>query len=259
MNRRTRRRLYVVLVAAVLGAGAPLWAPPLLRTLPAFTVQDVTVAGHRYLDRDQVVERAGIPPEASVWDDPSRWERRVEGLLMVRNATIRRSGLRDLEIRIVEVEPLAFVAAPSLTPVDRAGTLLPLDPAEHALDLPVVGGEPEVEDGRVGSPDVRGALEVLRLLREHDASFVDLVSEVRQAASDAVEIRMMEDAPASRLLLPVDDPVRALNRVELALGDAAGQRIRTADARFRRQVVLRGVEEDARGEPRASRSGRRDP
>lgn len=256
MNRRTRRQLCVVVAAAVLGAGAPVWAPPLLRTLPAFTVEEVRVTGLRYLDRAQVLSRAAIPPEASVWDDPARWEERVRGHVLVQDARIHRSGLRGLEIRVVEVRPLAFVIAPELTPVDRRGRVLPLDPSAHGLDLPIVNGETTLEEGRVQNPGVRRALDVLWRLRERDPSFVSRISEVRAAAEDAVEIRMMKGAPASRLLLPVDDPVRALGRVELALGDASEERVRTVDARFRRQVVLRGIEEGASGGTAASREAR---
>lgn len=259
MNRRTRRRICVVAAAAVMGAGAPVWAPPLLRTLPAFTVQDVRVTGVRYLDRGEVLGRAGIPPEASVWDDPAPWEERVEGHVLVESARIHRSGLQGLEIRVVEVRPLAFVAAPELTPVDRKGRVLPLDPSDHALDLPIAIGEATVEEGRVQSPDVRSALDVLWRLRRHEPSFVSRISEVRSAGPDAVEVRMMEGAPASRLLLPTDDPVRALGRVELALGDASGERVRTADARFRRQVVLRGIEPAPSAGPGGAAAARETP
>lgn len=242
MTRRTRRRLTVLALAAVAGAGSPLWAPPLLRTLPAFQVEQVEVTGAHFVVPEEVRARADIPRDASVWDDSDAWEARVRGHRLVEDVQVARRGWRTLEIRVSEVEPVALVTTRGvLRPVDRRGVLLPLDPTRHRLDLPLVRGEPEIRDDRVRSAAVLRELEVVWELVRRDSAFLARVSEVEPVRGEAVRMWMMDEAPVERVLLPVVRPAEALGRVEAALG-VAGPRAEAADARFEDQVVLR-VEE----------------
>lgn len=241
MSRRTRRKVYVVAVAGLVGATAPLWAPPLLSRVPAFRVQEVGVVGTRYVPPAEVMALAGVDSSASVWDDPSAWERRVASHRLVRDAQVRRSGLHRLEVRVQEVEPVALVATPRLVPVDRRGRVLQLDPAEHELDLPVLAGDPAVEDEVVTGDTTRALLAALVELRSAEPSFVAQASELTPARGGAVTVHMVGAGSCDRILLPRDKPAAALRRVEMALGEHAGRggRVEEADARFADQVILR--------------------
>lgn len=238
MTRRTRRRAYVVALAALIGAGSPAWGPPLLRTLPAFRVEKVEVVGARYLAPDEVARRADVPPTASVWDEPDRWRRRVEAHSLVKRARIRRSGFHTLEITVEEVEPVALAATPTLRPVSAGGVVLPLDPAEHSLDLPILHAEVRADvGGRLRGGSVRSLVRVLARLRKENPGFVGKISSLSTLRGGGIEARMVEGTHARSVLLPSHEPVRALRRVELALGEQEGE-VAAADARYRDQVVL---------------------
>lgn len=240
MTRRTRRRVYAVVMAALVGTSSPLWAPPLLSRMDTFRVEEVGVVGARYVPPDEVVRRADVAAEASVWDDPSRWEARVRSHPLVRDAEVRRAGLSQLEIRVHEVEPVALVAVPELVPVDAEGHALPLDPAESELDLPVLGGRARLEDGRLAGDTTPRLLRLLVALRGAEPGFVSRVSEVGTLETGGVEIFLAGTRNARRVLLPSDHPVDALRRVEMALSRHEGERpVDAADARFDGQVVLR--------------------
>lgn len=242
MTRRTRRRLFVLATSALIGGTVPFWAPRILARLPAFQVQHVGVVGTRYVAPDEVVRLAALEPDASVWDDPGPVEARLESHPLIRQARVRRDGLRQLEVRVVEARPVALAAVPELVPVDAEGRRLPLDPAETALDLPLLPGPLALEDGRLTAP---GALRLARLLGELDAydpALAQKVSEVRWTPDGAVEVRLLPGSHTDRILLPAAEPMRALRRVELALGEAAPAEVAVADARFREQVVLRPPE-----------------
>lgn len=261
MTRRARRRLFVLGTAALVGATVPFWMPRLLSAFPAFRVERVEVVGTRYVAPDDVVRLAAISPDASVWDDPAPWEARVEAHPLVRRASIHRRGVRRVEIRVVEDRPVALAATPRLVAVSGDGRVLPLDPLEAALDLPLLHGTARVaEDGRLAAPEHRDLAGLLYRLESYEPAFVQKVSEVRLLAGPAAEVRMLESSHAGRILLPMADPVRALRRVELALGHAGEEsdavpgegaapppRVQVADARFDGQVVLRLA---ARGEER---------
>lgn len=239
MSRRTRRRAYVVALAALIGAGSPIWAPPLLQALPAFRVERVEVVGTRYLAPDEVADRADVPPGASVWDEPDRWRQRVEEHPLVERAGVNRSGFHSLEISVEEVEPVGLVAAPGgLRPVSGDGRLLPLDPARHGLDLPILLLDGlDVEGDRLRGLQARTLVRVLARLREEEPGFVGEISSLRALEGGDVEVRMVESTHAGTVLLPAEEPARALRRVELALGEQEGT-VATADARFRGRVVL---------------------
>lgn len=228
-------------LAAAVGLGAPLWAPPLLSDVELFRVEEVEVTGVRYVPPGEVLRRADVEEGASVWDDASPWEARVREHPLVRDAEVLRTGIRRLEIRVREVEPVALVSAPELTPVDRRGRMLPLDPARGGLDLPILQGEAAVEDDRVTGPDVVSLLEILSALEEAEPGFVRQASELRLVGHGGVEVFMTsDDGTARRVLLPRELPVRGLARVEMALGEHGGTSgLAAADARFEGQVVLR--------------------
>jgi hypothetical protein len=241
MTRRTRRRIYAVAVAAAVGLGAPLWAPPLLSDVELFRVEKVEVTGVRYVSPAEVLRRADVEEGASVWDDPSGWASRVRAHPMVRDAEVLRTGIQRLEIRVREVEPVALVSTPELTPVDRRGRILPLDPARGGLDLPILHGEAAVEDGRITGPEVVSLLGILVALEEAEPGFVGEASEFRILEPGGVEVFMTSgEGTARRILLPRESPVRGLARIEMALGEHAGSsELAGADARFDGQVVLR--------------------
>jgi len=237
--------VYVITFAAVLGLGAPFWAPPLLGTLPVFRIERVEIAGTVYVTPDELLELAAIEPTASVWSDGMMWEERVRSHPLVREARVRRTGMQDIEIRVTEVLPLAFVAGSTLVlvPVDENGVVLPLDPAAYALDLPVLRGDASLEDGRVEGVGARDALRALAALQEYDSAFFGQISEIRALESGYLEIELVEAGKTGKVLLPTSDPVRGLRLVELALGHASDLGasdlgVATADARFEGQVVL---------------------
>ncbi len=240
MTRRGRRRAYVITSAAVLGLGGPFWAPPLLGTLPIFRIERVEIAGTVYVTPDELLELAAIEPTASVWSDGTMWEERVRSHPLVREARVRRTGMQEIEIRVTEVRPLAFVAGPTLLPVDENGVALPLDPAAYALDLPVLVGDVSLENGRVEGARARDALRALAALQEYDSAFFGQISEIRPLESGCVcvEIELIEAGKTGKVLLRTSDPVRGLRLVELALGHASDLGVATADARFEGQVVL---------------------
>lgn len=246
MSRRTRRRILAVAIPAVVGLSSPAWAPPLMARMEAFRVQEVRVTGVRYCPPRELVRRADVGSEASVWDDPSRWEERVREHPLVREARVVRTGRHRLEIRVTEVQPVALVASPELVPVDRGGRVLPLDPAESELDLPILGGPAKVRGGRIADPSTRELLDLLVRLREAEPGFVRQASEFRALEHGGVEVWMSADAAgADRVLLPASAPVRALARVQTALGEHGSGSPEAADARFDGQVVLRSAEGDA--------------
>lgn len=246
MSRRTRRRILVVALAGAVGLSAPVWAPPLLARMDVFRVQKVEVTGVRYCPPEEIAARADIASDASVWDDPSRWEARARSHPLVRDARVVRTGRHRLEIRVTEVEPVALAATPELVPVDREGRVLPLNPAESRLNLPILGGAAEVRDGRLAEGETRRLLETLVRLREAEPGFVDQASEFRRLEHGGVAVWMTADAAgAGKVLLPADDPVRALGRVQITLGAHGGEPVAAADARFDGQVVLRLEEVDA--------------
>lgn len=239
MTRRTRRRLFVLGVSALIGLTLPFWIPRILSRLPAFQVRHVGVVGTRHVPPDRIVALAGVGPRASVWDDPEPVEDRVEAHPLVREARVRRDGLRTLEIRVVEERPVALAATPALVAVSADGRVLPLDAAGAALDLPLLPGPLEVEDGRLAGADARRLARLLGRLAAYDPALTGKVSQLTRTRDGAVDIRLLSASHAERILLPAQNPVRALRRVELALGDVAPVAVEVADARFRNQVVLR--------------------
>ena len=242
ITRRGRRRLLFALMVASIGLSVPVWVPRLLTTLPAFQVSELHVVGTDHIPPEEIRALA-LTPDASVWDDPARWEERVRAHPMVREATARRQSFRTLEIAIVERRPVALVATPELRPVSGDGYLLPLEPSAAPLDLPIVRGPAETERGFVADAAMRELIFALSRMDRTRSDFMSLVSEVGPAAEGGYRFLLLPGAGADVVLLPRDRPLRALDRVSIALGQIEDRRVARADARFRGQVVLTRVEE----------------
>lgn len=242
MTRRSRRQLIVVLIAVTFGLFVPVWVPRLLATFPAFRIVEVRVFGTDYTEPDEVRRLAAVAPDASVWDDPRSWEARVREHSLIRDATVRRNGFRVLEITVVEERPVALVATPELRPVSGDGRLLALDPSVERLDLPILGGPVETEGDIVADPRMRELVTLLERMDRTRRDFLSLVSEVEPADQGGYRFLLLPGAGADVVLLPREDPLHALDRVSIALGQMEDRRVERADARFNGQVVLTQVD-----------------
>lgn len=238
MNRRTRRRLSVICTAAAVGVASPMWGPRVLRNIPIFGVEEVRVEGARFVTADDVRRVADLGPDDSVWDDPRPLERALAAHPLIVDADVRRAGIHRLDVFVHEVRPVAFVATPTLVPVDAEGRRVPVDPAAEALDLPILQGA-TLEDDRVEPEAARRALDALEQLGTLDGAFASRVSELRPRAGTSVEFTLLPGSPLERVVLPLRDPVDAFRRVgsAVSLAEERGT-VRSADARFENEVVL---------------------
>lgn len=240
MSRTLKRRLAVVVAASSLGVLSPIWGPMLLRELPVFGVEETRVLGARFVSVEQIRQLATFAADASVWDDMSDVEAALTEHPMIVAADIRRSGLHRVDIEVREREPLVFVATPVLTPLDASGRAVPIEPSNHEVDLPVLLDGHLSETGRLEPEAARRALAVFESISSIDAGFSRQVSTVRPMGADAVEFTLLPGSTIESVRLPITNAVAAFRRVGTAVGAAeANGPIRSADARFRGEVVIR--------------------
>ncbi|MFO7588402.1 MAG: FtsQ-type POTRA domain-containing protein [Gemmatimonadota bacterium] len=241
MTRQARRRLAVAVAGALAGAATPLWAPRVLRGVPMFQVESVEVRGARFAPEPELRRLAAIGPDATVWDDASEWESRLEVHPLVEDARVRRVGVNRLALEIREVQPVALVATPLLVAVDSDGRALEIDPPRHGLDLPVLtSARLEGQPGRVREEPARRALTALEEIRLLAPEFVLRISEIRTPDPESMELLLVEGSRVDRLVLPLDDAARAFRRATAAVRAAETRAaVVSADARFRDRVVVR--------------------
>jgi hypothetical protein len=226
------------------------WLPDALAELEFFRAREYRVDGVRLLEEKLVLSVAAISPFVSVFDDLTSIELRLEQHALIRRAQVTAELPKTLVITIEERVPVGFVAGPVLEPVDRDGQVLPLDPVEHRLDLPVLtraGG------GAALSPSQLRVLarEVDRLAAD-DPTFLAAVSELAiDDHGDATAVL------SGDLLLRFRPPLshRRLRDGLTVLDDTVlrhpDQPARVLDLRFEDQIVVGYVE------PRAKAVGQR--
>ena len=173
-----RRLLRIGLWLSVAGgvALAAAWLPDALAELDYFRATEFSVVGSRIVDVEEIIATASIPRYASVFDDVHSWERRLERHPLIRGARITRELPATLILTVEERVPVALVANALLSPVDRDGKVLPLDPSEHRMDLPLLRAD--LGGGELSMSQVRIlAMEVERLTAD-DPFFMAAVSEI---------------------------------------------------------------------------------
>jgi cell division protein FtsQ len=222
----TRVRLGIAAVVLVLVAGAPLWAPLLLRQLSFFRVRKVEIVGARYVSTGDILDRLHVDTNASVWDPTGPLEKRLASHPQLRRVSVRRKLPGTLVVDIEENPPVALVATnDGMRAYDARGVPLPIDLTKTPLDAPVLPRR-----------DI-GVLKLLGLLRTQAPALYDRVSEVRVVSADelliefdGMPVRAMRDITAGRLaeVEPVEDDLtrRGLRAAEI-------------DLRYKDQVIAR--------------------
>ena len=221
------------------------WLPEALAELEFFRAREYRVDGVRLLDDKQVLAVAAISPFVSVFDDLTSIELRLEQHPLIRRAQVTAELPATLVVTIEERIPVGFVAGPVLEPVDRDGQVLPLDPVEHRLDLPVLTGEGG--EAALSASQLRILATEVDRLADDDPTFLAAVSEMSiDDAGDATAV------VSGGLLLRFRPPLSHLRLRDglAALDDAVSrQTAQTAvvlDLRFEDQVVIRYAEERAK-------------
>ena len=224
--------------------------PEALARMEAFRIREIRVEGNRFLTREEALNTLGIPPSASVWDDLDAWEERLRDHSLVEDVEISRRLPGTLVMRVEETVPVALAPNPTLEPVDASGRFLPIDPARHRLDLPlmVLAGV-----GKTATPSASErrllAGEIARMAQQNP-DLLSRVSEVILHPRGDVEARFWRRDPARESW---DSPVNLLFRPDLApsriqeglrvLEDALirfeGAGILDLDLRYDDQVVVR--------------------
>jgi hypothetical protein len=241
-----RKLLRVALWGAAAGgvALAAAWLPDALAELEVFRAREYRVAGTRLLEDEQVLAAAAISPFLSVFDDLTEIEHRLERHPLIRHAKVSSKLPKTLVVTIEERAPVGFVAGPVLEPVDRDGRVLPLDPVQHRLDLPVLfraGG---------GSALSASQLKVLAMevdrLGADDPTFLAAISEIAiDDRGDAMAV------VSGDLLFRFRPPLshRRLRDGLTVLEDAVlrqpDRRAAVLDLRFEDQIVVRYEDQGA--------------
>lgn len=250
MHRRMRLFLGMTVVM-VITLMAPR-VPEVLAQVEWFRVTGVTVDGTVHLTSDDVVEVARVASDHNLWDDVAPVKSRIEGHPLVKSVRIKRRLPGTLMVELEERAPVALIAAPVLTPVDSEGRLLPIDPAHHRLDLPLISARKYVERGAGGasiaSPgmsltptEIRVLALELERLGELDPDLLASVSDVAMDAHGEVALRFGQPRMSLRYRPPLTP--RRLQQGLAVLNDALDRDSEmypeTLDLRFVDQVVVK--------------------
>lgn len=216
-------------------------APEALARVDAFRVHEVRLEGAHFLTYSEALHAASVPPGASIWDDPDPLEERLARHPLVLSARVRRHFPDALVLEVQERTPVALVPTPALVAVDATGRALPLDPAVHRLDLPLINPRrrPLVADSRILPAELRVVARELGRLSHAEPQFAARVSEVRWTGG-GLAARLGEP----RIDVLFRPPLASLRLKEAmrALADAQGRwperEPRTVDLRFADQVVV---------------------
>jgi len=234
---RTLRRAAALAAVAAGVALAARGGFHLLTRLPVFRVERVEVAGIGYLDRDGVRAAAGVDSSTSVWESTARMAARLESHPLVAEARVERVLPSTLLLKVRETVPVGLVASPLVEPVDRDGTVLPVDPTESTLDLPLL----RVVDRRAAvSWGMRILARDAAHLREVAPEVFAVVSEARLHDGEAT-LLLGDEGLRVRYLPPISE--HRVRDAVIALNDAHErfpERVtREIDLRFADLVVVR--------------------
>ncbi|MEX0907456.1 MAG: FtsQ-type POTRA domain-containing protein [Gemmatimonadota bacterium] len=254
-------RFGAVIAAAALLIVCAVFAPLALRHSHVFDVQHVEVTGVHHLSGRAAVAASGITRASNVFDDAEPWLDALRRHPLVASARIERRLPATLVVHIEEAVPIAFARTPELRAIDAAGRILPTDPADDEMDLPVLAVRTRVSAaGNAADPQTQSLTRFLGIVARHEPGLLGWISEL-DVHGDAVRLVLRNTSDAEVLVQarPTAHGLRELHIMltELATPqivaadstDEAGSavvittepelsRVRTIDVRFRDQIVV---------------------
>ncbi|MEX0979882.1 MAG: FtsQ-type POTRA domain-containing protein [Gemmatimonadota bacterium] len=238
------RSVLGLLVAGVVIAGIALGlarVPRVLAHVELFRVSDFQVVGSRYLSDEEAVAAVAVPSGASVWDDLEPFAARLRAHPLVQDARVERKLPGTLVLRVVEREPVVLMPTPALVPLDAGGRMLPIDPALHRLDLPLIQPFRASGTTELTPAEIRALVEEMARLTVAEPDFMMRVSEAAYDPRGDVRVRLADPEIEVYFRAPLS-PQRLLEGLA-ALGDATERRppdrISAIDLRYADQVVVR--------------------
>jgi cell division protein FtsQ len=182
--------------------------------------------GVRYARAADLVRTLGVDTTQSVWQSLPDLARRAAAHPLVAAAAVERRMPGTLVVHVVERQPIALVLSRGvLRPADASGVILPIDPAQVPMDVPVATSADStllhLLDGlRVETPTLYARVTQAQRVNAHELRLF----------LGSVMVRMTPDVTVSRIkdILPVEADLARnhLRAVEL-------------DLRFRDQVIAR--------------------
>lgn len=230
-----------VLALAVAVGGVVSRIPEALAEVDAFRVTEIRLRGARFLSEEEATKALALSANASVWDDTGVLETRLAEHPLVREVTIYRRFPSALLVKVVEEEPVALFPTPTLEPVDEAGRILPIDPAFHKLDLPIMASAEKDGPGSLTPAGRRILAEEISRLAQGDPEFHDRISDFALNARGDVRARISDSSvtlyfrpglPSSR----IQTGLRVLADAQSRFGERA---VADLDLRFDDQVIVR--------------------
>ena len=246
-----------VLVLAVAGIMVVItaFAPIALRGIDAFRVQRVEVNGVHYLTAPAAVAAAGIAPGANVFDDFTPWAEQLRTHPLVADVRVQRRLPGTLVLDIDEAVPVAFARTPELRAIGGNGRILPTDPADDDLDLPVLLVRTRVSgSGRAVDAETLSIIEFLATATRHEPQLIAWISEIG-VHGDAIRL-VLRSATDAEVLVPARPTADRLRELATTLAELATpvlvhsdsgtvraaeaelSRVRRIDVRFHDQIVV---------------------
>ncbi len=239
----------VLVVAAVLAAGVAQ-LPSALARVEAFRISEIRLEGNRFLTLEEAAKAVAISPMASVWDDFQLLEDRLQAHPLVEKARAKRRFPNALVLEVEETQPVALFPTPALEPVDALGRFLPIDPAQHRLDLPIIGLKGRGKGESITAAERRLVAGELARLGVGDPELVARISEITLDPRGDLRARLWRrgaqgevwDLPLTLHFTP-NLPDRRFREAMRVLEDAMiqfeGDVVAGLDLRFEDQVVVR--------------------
>ncbi len=132
----------VVHVALLIGIGGTLYGGwEFFMTSPLFRLSSISIEGNHKVSREEILKAANIGSETNIFTcSISNIGRRIEEIAWVKEVLLERKLPDELQIKIVEREPMALINLGDFYYFDDEGYIFALADNNNGWDYPVING-----------------------------------------------------------------------------------------------------------------------
>ncbi|MHB9029158.1 MAG: cell division protein FtsQ/DivIB [Candidatus Latescibacterota bacterium] len=210
--------------------------------LPVFTIRQVTIEGAEHLDKEKIIESAGIRPGENIFRaNLTGAAELLREKFTAEDFTVFRKLPDTIVIRVRERKPVALINVGKLVGVDAKGVSLPHIGADMVESLPIITGVQSL--AALSDPAVKkrlsAGLQLLDAISRQAPGIQKRISEINVSNASTMGISLIDTG--LEVIIGENGWAEKLPNLEKVITQVTGRMdsVRAVDMRFGEKIFLR--------------------
>lgn len=221
-------------------SGSMVWKH--ISALPVFTIREVTIEGAEHLEKERIIESAGIRPGENIFRaNLAGAAEQLRKEFTAEDFTVFRKLPDTIVIRVLERRPVALINVGKLVGVDAKGVPLPHIGADMVESLPIITGVQSLSAlaDPAAKKRLQAGLRLLEAISRQAPGVQKRISEINVSNSSTMGISLIDTG--LEVIIGENGWTEKLPNLEKVVGQVTARMdsVRAVDMRFGEKIFIR--------------------